>query len=230
MNRRSTARWLVGSLLAVSTVSCGEQSVMVASLEAVDAANGGEASVIDGGSRQDGNSEEQDAAQDGALLPMDAGTRACSPTLGCPSGQFCVKSSCNAPFGYCESPPSFCGNEHDPVCGCDGVAYWNDCLRQRSGVAASTMGPCPPHLQLPCDGQGNPPCPMINELCAKLDTGSSGSCDPDFPGVCWVLPPTCPEDAGGAWIRCGGGPPSCTDLCDAIRSGEPYELSNNTCP
>jgi hypothetical protein len=231
MRPRFLANRLVGSLVLALSLGCGEQNVVVAYLGSVDAGSGRDASAVEGSAGQDGPSGESDAGQDGALLEVDAGSHGCSAASDCPSQQFCVKSSCNVSFGgHCQSRPPLCGNERNPVCGCDGVIYWNDCLRQQSGVAASTMGACPQHFQVPCDGQGNPPCPIINGSCAKLATGSSGSCDPDLPGACWVLPATCPEGGdAGAWFRCGGGPESCTDLCDAIKSGEPYQSSNNTC-
>ena len=53
---------------------------------------------------------------------------------------FCAKDSCDALTGHCERQPGFCENDLAPSCGCNGVTYWNDCLRKQHAIAAATPG------------------------------------------------------------------------------------------
>jgi hypothetical protein len=227
MRPRSPAnRLLVGSLLVASSLGCGEQDVIVAYTGAADAGSGREASTVEGDAGQDGPTGEWDVEQDDSGFQGD-GDSGCPNNKACNGYEFCSKWSCEAPRGQCQLYPDNCNNQYDPVCGCDGTTYWNDCLRQLDGVSSSTPGLCTEHIEAG-GGAENPPC-LADGICNRLAPGP-GACDPNSRGVCWVLPLTCPQDAGGEWSRCSGGPLSCTDLCDAIKSGQPYELSNNMCP
>ena len=42
-------------------------------------------------------------------------------------------------------------------------------------------------------------------------------CDPDGPGICWMLPTTCPPDDGPPVQACGPGAP-CVGRCAAMRT------------
>ena len=37
-----------------------------------------------------------------------------------------------------------CEEAPQPVCGCDGITYWNDCLRRAAGITAKRFGECDP--------------------------------------------------------------------------------------
>src|SRR5262249_6217200 len=67
----------------------------------------------------------------------------------CTPGEFCeyLEGICEqASLGYtgiCTAPPPSCAAvPSQPVCGCDGVTYRNDCERRRAGVSRSHKGPC----------------------------------------------------------------------------------------
>lgn len=158
--------------------------------------------------------------------------RPCRENLGCSTREFCAKDSCGAPEGQCLLRPPHCDGQAVTACGCDGVNYWNDCLREQAGVAASTTGECTAPVAVPCGGHKGTACPTAGALCAKLSQSAAGACDPALPGVCWALPPVCPTDDGGAvWQSCGPKPPLCVDVCTAIRNEAAFRpVNGRPCP
>jgi len=172
---------------------------------------------------------EQQAADDGGEAGLqDAGPQTCTQPSDCSAAEYCDKAGCGATAGVCALRPPTCPDTEADVCGCDGVVYWNDCLRRRDGVASSTMGQCAPHIAR-CGGPKDNACPVADAVCARLDLSGQGGCV-DLGGVCWVLPDSCPEDAGGPrFAACGPPPLSCSDLCDALRSQRLY-ARRDQCP
>lgn len=76
----------------------------------------------------------------------------------CPPGMFCdLGKRCGGVdrVGHCSyQPTEECGAEEDPVCGCDGVEYSNECLANSGGVSVDYEGPCmkdvpKPRIELP---------------------------------------------------------------------------------
>jgi hypothetical protein len=184
----------VPALLVILLAACGPVDVVVANLP-----------------------PEPDGGRPPPRLP-------CAQNVDCPPDAFCEKPDCGVLVGQCRPRPVFCEPLPSVVCGCNGVNYWNDCLRRVQGVAASTPGECA--QAAPCGGAGGAACPDALASCARL-LPQAAACTADPQGTCWLLPPNCPPAAGGAWSPCAGG--ACVDTCAAIRSQAPHSRLA-TCP
>jgi hypothetical protein len=157
----------------------------------------------------------------------DGGMRTCTSMGDCAPEEYCQKDTCDSAEGVCLRTPFNCPSAFEGgVCGCDGVLYWNDCLRARDGVPSSATE-CG-HVVAYCGDSKQPACPVRDAVCALYDPNGGGNCALGR-GRCWVLPDTCPADAGGPngpagppAASCGPPPFMCMDLCDALSSGNPY--------
>jgi hypothetical protein len=155
----------------------------------------------------------------------------CVTSADCGDNAFCDKHDCNAEAGNCAPSPLTCDDDEHPVCGCDGVTYYNDCLRRTAGVAASSPDECSGGTVRFCGGPGES-CPS-GAACARL-TNFAGSCHGQMHGRCWVIPAHCPLDGrADRWQECSdvgvSGPLHCVDTCNAIRSGKTYARAQ-LCP
>ena len=122
------------------------------------------------------------------VIGHPAGGIMCDPAgAPCPEGQFCKK-----PVGQCEDDvagictpiPNGCPDVWDPVCGCDGVTYGNECESDMATVSLAHYGEC----GLMCFADDE--CPALNQFC-KFPMGTCG--DPSVPGICTIIPDACPE-------------------------------------
>lgn len=81
--------------------------------------------------------------------PADAGPRACGGFIGrgCDGGEYCditVPNACRGADlpGVCKPIPQMCTQLYQPVCGCDGTTYSNDCFRVAALVQLDHTGAC----------------------------------------------------------------------------------------
>ncbi len=215
---RLARRALMSASLVVlgATASCSEETIVIANLPVTDS---------------------------GASAPAP---KPCLDSSTCAAGYYCQLPECHPPAGTagtCVALPEVCTEPYGPVCGCDNVTYWSDCLRQKNGVAwYSKAEPCqndPQNTINACgtDVPNSTPC-VAPALCAQLGGsmhGGSfgGDCGHGSPGTCWVLPDQCPSTAvdhdQNLWDSCSPTGNKCVDTCNAIRYGGAYRESMLQC-
>jgi hypothetical protein len=174
----------------------------------------------------------------------DAGIELGTP---CQDGEFCETKICGATVGTCTTipPDASCdGADYDPECGCNGVSYFNGCLRRAAKINASAATACDlqsgPGPNSICDpsalplgnlgcpgGSGSNACAFISPSFFSVALGDGGfnlhslACtaqppDPRKIGSCWVLPLACPATSSSYFCTCLG---QRLDACAAIKSG-----------
>jgi hypothetical protein len=179
-----------------------------------------------------------------ATIVADAGhTTKCEVLDGsdgrgtCDAG-FCSRLSCGSTEGQCEAIGSPGCEASGYECGCDGITYYNSCVRQQAQVSRATPGQCGPGMHvIGCqlrDGckPAHAGCGILAPITLNLPTGlpldmDAGSafeqtCQnmPPFSGaqICWALPDTCPS-SGAPLVQepCPGA--ACVPDCIALGSG-----------
>jgi hypothetical protein len=174
----------------------------------------------------------------GACATGDPSCRTTCGTIAgipCSDGQFCEvePGSCHAAdlAGRCVPVGDACLAYYDPVCGCDGVTYGNDCERVRARAQKAHDGACASTV---CGGIAGLPC-GAGEVC-ELPKGECQSAD--LQGVCVPLPKACPDlrapvcgcdgvtygnecermTAGAQLAHAGPCGPPCDSACDCEKS------------
>lgn len=139
-----------GTLLAVSLSMmikpCLQTGFLIAALAFCGACDGDDDGGVDAsptvdGALADATSEAPDAGGAGAACGGFAG-------LQCDQGQWCDYGNniCGGDDsqGMCRPIPDACPDVVDPVCGCDGETYGNECEANAAGIDIAANGSCEP--------------------------------------------------------------------------------------
>ncbi len=134
----------------------------------------------------------------------------CQTNEDCADGSYCAKSEGDcAGQGTCKEKPIECPRILDPVCGCDGRTYGNDCEAAAAGVNVAYRGSCE---QLACGGFIGVPCDK-GYLCDLPAGACQGA---DLQGECVEIPEFCPENYDPV---CGCDGETYSNDCERVRAG-----------
>jgi len=119
---------------------------------------------------------------------------ASQPIEACPTGQICdldAPGRCGGGsilFGHCIVTPQTCAPVDNPVCGCDGQTYANDCARQMAQAQLSYAGACrDAGASTNCGGSIN--CDATQTYCLATNPGYAGN--PPWTYACQTIPANC---------------------------------------
>ena len=144
----------------------------------------------------------------------------------CPAGQVCRATGCTN--GVCVTLAGG-ADAYAPVCGCNGLTYWNGNIAGGRNIAVRGAGACEGNRAIACGGITSTACPE-GSACSR-PAQSQTACAAAVEGVCWVLPASCGSGAGigPSRRRCLGGSQACQPVCKLIEGDDPY-WDDPSCP
>lgn len=129
----------------------------------------------------------------GCTDPDPGGAVDCGGFAGtqCSAVQVCIYTPNNCQIadniGTCVDRPEFCTEQYDPVCGCNGATYGNECEATAAGVSIDHSGECEVAPQV-CGGIAGISCANATDVCIFAENTCAVA---DNQGECVTLPIAC---------------------------------------
>ncbi|MGZ3420762.1 MAG: hypothetical protein ACXVEE_22995 [Polyangiales bacterium] len=207
------ARWVSLSFLLLS--SCSSGSFVVAQAASEDAA------TDSGTTTEDATTDDTAVASEaspGEASALDATAVVCTKQADCTTG-YCKRAACGDATGAC-APIPMPSPVFAPICGCDGITYWNEPHAGSFGVSRAHDGPCNLTERKACTSS----CDLCVHEVATMVGCSAGT----IPGYCMRAPggAACAPSAGGPSVStCGD---KCKSMCEAIRDKDSFYVKTCT--
>lgn len=140
----------------------------------------------------------------------------------CAAGLYCLAPGCKT--GTCQplGGPSSTPPPLQPVCGCDGITYFDASTAAQAGQSLAYSEGCKVNEATACSEQT--PCPA-GTYCSRR-VGNAGGCFMADKGTCWALPSDCSEGAKIKGRQCFSPGIQCKGFCELLKEQKGYYIDS----